>query len=282
MSADGAFPALLEFLKQSRGFDFTGYKQASLERRFRRRMETVGCEELRRLPRLSRGPPGRISSCCSTRCSSTSRSSSAIRPCWSYLQAEVLPQILAAKPPDEGVRVWSAGCATGQEAMTVAMLLAELLGLEEYGERVKIYATDVDQHALGSGAPGGVHAPGDRRRAAASCGSATSSAATSATRCARNCGRTLIFGRNNLIDDAPISRLDLLVCRNTLIYFNAETQERILRHLHFALRPDRRARTRQIGDADRPPRSLRDARSQAPDLPARASGADACSRASRR
>ena len=45
--------------------------------------------------------------------------------------------------------MWSAGCATGQEAMTVAMLLAELLGSEEYGERVKIYATDIDQHALG-------------------------------------------------------------------------------------------------------------------------------------
>ena len=49
--------------------------------------------------------------------------------------------------------------------------------------------------------------------------------------------RTLIFGRNNLIEDAPISRLDLLVCRNTLMYFNAETQGRILRHFHFALRP---------------------------------------------
>ena len=100
MSSDGAFPALLEFLKQSRGFDFTGYKQASLERRFRRRMETVGCEDhgayldylevhpdeyellfdslLINVTQFFRDPP-----------------------VWSHLQAEVLPQILAAKPPDE-------------------------------------------------------------------------------------------------------------------------------------------------------------------------------------
>ncbi len=120
--------------------------------------------------------------------------------------------------------------------MTVALLLAELLGLEEYGDRVKIYATDVDQHALAAarqaefsrreieGVP-----PELRER--------YFERSDQRYTLRQELRRTLIFGRNNLIDDAPISRLDLLVCRNTLIYFNAETQERILRHLHFALRP---------------------------------------------
>ena len=69
-------------------------------------------------------------------------------PAWDHLRDEVLPAVLAAKPADEPVRVWSAGCATGQEAYTCAMLLAELLGVDAYRERVKIYGTDIDEDAL--------------------------------------------------------------------------------------------------------------------------------------
>ena len=104
-----------------------------------------------------------------------------------------------------------------------------------YRERVKIYATDIDEDALDAGAAGDLHRQGGRRRSRRSCASATSSAPTSALAFRKDLRRTVIFGRNNLVQDAPISRLDLLICRNTLMYFNAETQARILRHFHFAL-----------------------------------------------
>jgi two-component system, chemotaxis family, CheB/CheR fusion protein len=67
---------------------------------------------------------------------------------WNYLRAEILPDIVAAKTPDETIRVWSAGCAYGEEAYTLAMILAETLGEEEFRTCVKVYATDVDEEAL--------------------------------------------------------------------------------------------------------------------------------------
>src|SRR5262245_8923467 len=154
---------------------------------------------------------------------------------WEHLREEVLPELLKAKPGEEPVRVWSAGCASGQEAYTAAIVLAEILGVEAYVERVKIYATDIDEDALSTArlatysrkevasVPDALleryFEPGDQRFAFR-----------------KDLRRTVIFGRNNLVQDAPISRLDLLICRNTLMYFNAETQGRILRHFHFALR----------------------------------------------
>src|SRR3954452_7955226 len=217
-----------------RGFDFTGYKRATLERRVRRRMETVDCgsygdyldylevhpEEFEQLfdmllinvTEFFRDPPA-----------------------WDHLRDDIVPQLLAAKEDGEAIRVWSAGCASGQEAYTTAMVLAEVLGDDAYRDRVKIYATDIDEQALATarlatythkqleGVPEALQAKyfeaADRRMAFR-----------------KDLRRTVIFGRNNLLTDAPISRLDLLICRNTLMYFTAETQGRILRHFHFALR----------------------------------------------
>ena len=116
----------------------------------------------------------------------------------------------------------------------MAMVLAEALGEEAYAERVKIYATDVDEDALATARLGSYSAkevdavapelreryfePSDQRLSFR-----------------KDLRRTVIFGRNDLLFDAPISRLDVLVCRNTLMYFTAEAQAAILRHFHFAL-----------------------------------------------
>ncbi len=113
------------------------------------------------------------------------------------------------------------------------------IGVDEFRERVKIYATDVDEEALTQARHGDVLRAGARGASRPSCreryfeprrGRATSSA--------RSCAASVIFGRNDLVQDAPISHVDLLICRNTLMYFNAETQAQILNRLHFALRPD--------------------------------------------
>jgi two-component system CheB/CheR fusion protein len=154
---------------------------------------------------------------------------------WSHLKDDALPAMLADKPVDEPIRVWSAGCATGQEACTIAMILCEALGDEAYARRVKIYATDIDEDAL------------DVARSATYGAREVDSVppelleryferADQRYTFRTDLRRSLIFGRNNLVEDAPISRLDVLVCRNTLMYLTAETQGRILRHFHFALR----------------------------------------------
>ena len=153
---------------------------------------------------------------------------------WEHLREAVLPELLAAKGVGEPVRVWSAGCASGQEAYTTAMVFAELMGVEAFRERVKIYATDIDEDALNQ-ARLATYSAKETESVPAELRERYFERADRRLAFRKDLRRTVIFGRNNLVGDAPISRLDLLICRNTLMYFNAETQGRILRHFHFAL-----------------------------------------------
>src|SRR5918997_339094 len=195
---DGAsLEALLEFLKQSRGLDFTGYKRASLERRFRRRMDTMRCASYADYLDYLEVHPEEFQELFDTLLINVT-SFFRDAPAWKRMKESVIPELIAGKPPDEPIRVWSAGCASGQEAYSLAMVLADALGPAEYLER--FFEPSRHGHVFRA----------DLRR-------------------------MVIFGRNNLMEDAPISRLDVLACRNTLMYFTADSQERILRHFHFAL-----------------------------------------------
>jgi two-component system, chemotaxis family, CheB/CheR fusion protein len=231
---DSSFEALLQFLKRTRGFDFTGYKRPSLERRFRRRMDLVGCKSYGDYLDHLEVDPDEYQLLFDTLLINVTEFFRDPAT-WEHLSAEAIPAMIERKPFDEPIRVWSAGCATGQEACTLAMILCEVLGDEAYQRRVKIYATDVDEAAL------------DVARAATYTAQEVESVPPELREryfersdqrhtFRTDLRRTLIFGRNNLVDDAPISRLDLLVCRNTLMYMTAETQGHILRHFHFALR----------------------------------------------
>jgi two-component system, chemotaxis family, CheB/CheR fusion protein len=154
---------------------------------------------------------------------------------WEYLAAEVLPRLAADKRDGEPIRVWSAGCASGEEAYTLAMAIAEALGPETVKERVKIYATDVDEDALNQA-----------RQARYTAKQVESLPPELLERYFERNGhgyvfskelrRSVIFGRHDLIQDAPISRIDLLVCRNTLMYLNSDTQAHVLARFNFALR----------------------------------------------
>src|SRR3954447_12329175 len=146
-STDASFEALLEFLKRTRGADFTGYKRTSLQRRFRRRMEAVGCSSFGDYLDYLEVNPAEYEQLFEMLLINVTEFFRDM-PAWEYLRDSLLPELLAAKEADEPVRVWSAGCASGQEAYTCAIVLAELLGVEAYRERVKIYATDIDDEAL--------------------------------------------------------------------------------------------------------------------------------------
>jgi two-component system CheB/CheR fusion protein len=142
--------------------------------------------------------------------------------------------LLAAKETNSPIRVWSAGCASGEEAYSLAILLAELVGVDDFRNRVKVYATDVDEEQLAEARQAAYSeealaglSPDWRERYFEANGNKYAFR--------KDLRRSVIFGRNDLVQDAPISRIDLLVCRNTLMYFNAETQARILSRFHFAL-----------------------------------------------
>ena len=231
---DRAFESLLEFLKRSRGFDFTGYKRPSLERRFRRRMDAIDCESFGDYLDYLEVHPEEFEQLFDTLLINVTdffRDPAA----WTHLGDVVVPELLASKEDDEPVRVWSAGCATGQEAYTAAIVVAEVMGESTFCERVKLYATDVDEDALAI-ARLGVYSPKEIDSVPEELREKYFERANQRFAFRKDLRRSVIFGRNNLVSDAPISRLDLLICRNTLMYFTAETQGRVLRHFHFALR----------------------------------------------
>jgi two-component system, chemotaxis family, CheB/CheR fusion protein len=154
---------------------------------------------------------------------------------WDKLSRDVVPAILASKGADDPIRVWSAGCASGEEAYTLAMVWAEALGLDQFRERVKIYASDLDGASALVRARQGTYSSKELDGVSEELRQRYFERAGNRFAFRSDLRRSVIFGHHNLIQDAPISRLDLLVCRNTLMYFNAETQARILARFHFAL-----------------------------------------------
>jgi two-component system CheB/CheR fusion protein len=226
------FETLLQYLRENRGFNYMGYKRNTIVRRIGKRCTELGLSSfgayqdylevhadefailfdkiLINVTSFFRDPPA-----------------------WDYLAKEVVPRI-AAKGGT--IRAWSAGTASGEEAYSAAILFCEALGHEAFLRRVKIYATDLDEEALNKARAGYTEKdleslePRLRSRYFEPQGG----------RLAFKTGlrRAVIFGRHDLMQDAPISRLDLLMCRNTLMYFTAETQGRVLARFHYALDND--------------------------------------------
>ncbi len=231
--SDQEFDELLLMLKETRGFDFTGYKRSTLMRRVRRRMDARGLAtlgEYRDYLELEPDEFTRLFDSLLINVTGFFRDP----PAWQALRERVLPELLSAKSARRPLRAWSAGCATGEEAYTLAIVLAEAMGIEDFAARVKIYATDLDEDAL-TESRAGVYTERQVSEIDDELRRKYFEAAGSKYAFRRDLRRQLIFGRNDLTRDAPISRVDLLVARNTLMYFNAETQSNIIRKFHFAL-----------------------------------------------
>jgi len=231
---DSTLEDLLAFVRDARGFDFTGYKRSSLARRIRKRMHEAGAADYvdyRDRLESSAEEFGLLFNTILINVTGFFRDTET----WTFLQREVMPELLAGVDREREIRVWSAGCASGEEAYSLAMAFSEALGVEETAKRVKIYGTDVDEDALRDARVGLYSAkalealsPELREKYFEQNGTVFSFRP--------DLRRRVIFGRHDITRDAPISRLDLLVCRNTLMYFNVETQAQVIDRLHFALR----------------------------------------------
>ena len=229
---DPAFEALLAYLKETRSFDFTGYKRSSLMRRVDRRLQAVGIATYEDYRDHLEVHPEEFTELFNTILINVTSFFRDAEP-WAHLRTEILPALLEQKA-SAPIRVWSAGCATGEEAYSLAILLAEALGPDGFQQQVKIYATDVDEEALAEGRQAGF-GERDLRNLSRDLIDRYFEPAGSRMTFAKDLRRNVIFGRNDLVQDAPISHVDLLVCRNTLMYFNSETQASIVRRLHFSL-----------------------------------------------
>lgn len=144
------FEALLRYIQESRGLDFRGYKRTSLRRRITIRMEAVGVDDFVAYQNHLEVHPGEFEDLLNTvliNVTSFFRDAEA----WEVLKTEVVPQVIAASAEAERpIRIWSVGCASGEKPYSIAMLFAEALGIPEFCDRVKIYATDLDEEALKS------------------------------------------------------------------------------------------------------------------------------------
>ncbi|MFM6847533.1 MAG: CheR family methyltransferase [Terrabacter sp.] len=230
---DDAFEHLLLHLRDVRGFDFTGYKRPSLLRRVRHRMRAVGFESFDEYQdHLEVNPKEFVPLFDTILINVTSFFRD--RDSWEHLSSRLVPPLL--DKADHEIRVWSAGCARGQEAYSLAIALTEALGVERFRERVKIYATDVDEDALAY-ARAATYTERETDSVPEDLRGKYFETSPHGMVFRHDLRRSVIFGRNDLTRDAPISRIDLLTCRNTLMYFNAETQSRILSRLAFALKP---------------------------------------------
>jgi two-component system CheB/CheR fusion protein len=226
--------SLLEYIRDNRGFDFTGYKRPSLDRRIRKRMADARIKGLRQYRDYLAAHSEEFTRLFNTiliNVTAFFRDPAA----WDFLRAEVIPKILAAGKPAQSIRVWSPGCASGEEPYTLAMMLAEALGEAEFHRRVKIYATDMDQEALRAA-----------RRATFTAKAVAAVPPALLEKYFEQAGdshvfrsdmrNSVVFGRHDVCHDAPISHLDLILCRNTLMYFNSEAQARVLSQFHFGLK----------------------------------------------
>ena len=225
---------LLEHLKASRGFDFTAYKRSTLARRIDKRLASINVNSYSDYVDYLEVHPdefGQLFNAILINVTTFFRDPEVFE----YLRSEVVPALLQSKDRGERLRVWSAGCASGQECYSIAMMLSEILGPDQFRERVKIYATDIDEEELAMARAGSYT---DRQMEDLPEDLRTKYFDRVGNRSVfkKELRRNIIFGRHDLLDDAPISRVDLLVCRNTLMYFNQEAQSRIVSRFHFALR----------------------------------------------
>jgi two-component system CheB/CheR fusion protein len=233
-AADGTFQRLLEKLSTEHGFDFREYKHASLARRIRVRMQQLQVETFERYIEHLEGHPDEHVALFNTILINVT---GFFRdpPAWDVLCEEVMPRLVEQASESRSLRFWSVGCSSGEEAYTAAIVLAEQLGDDARHFNVKIYATDVDEEAL-SAARQGLYRAEDVKDVPTSLLERYFAREGQTYRFRRDLRRWVIFGRHNVVQDPPLSHIDLLMCRNVLIYFTSDLQEKILARFHYAVR----------------------------------------------
>ena len=233
-SDETALNEVLRFLMARTGHDFGSYKRATILRRIGRRMQVNGTIDLKSYLAYLRLHPGETGALLQDLLISVTnffRDREAFRAI-----EDIVPELFKGKGPADQVRVWVPACATGEEAYSIAILLCEHAAKLEAPPQIQIFATDLDRTAISSARDG--HYPEaiaadvseDRLRS-------FFARESSGYRVRRSIREVVLFAVHDLLKDSPFSRLDLVCCRNLLIYLTRDTQMRVFDIFHFALRP---------------------------------------------
>jgi two-component system CheB/CheR fusion protein len=233
---EGARQEIYGLLRNQVGHDFAGYKSKTFNRRVQRRMQVLGLATAAAYVERLRQDPQEVAALFRDLLigvTSFFRDADAFEA----LGRLVIPKLFEGRGAEDAVRVWVPGCATGEEVFSIAILLREHMQTLTAVPRVQVFATDIDERALGVARAARYPAalldsvPQERRQRffVADGGSYL---------VAKEVRDLCVFSPHSVIRDPPFSRIDLVSCRNLLIYFGPETQNQVLPVFHYALRPE--------------------------------------------
>ncbi len=226
---------ILTLLRVRTGHDFANYKPGTVQRRVERRMHLRGVQTMAAYAQALKEHPNEAVALMKELLISVTnffRDAAAFET----LASRAIANVFQRKNGHKEVRVWIPACATGEEAYTIAMLLAERADAMEEPPPVLVFATDLDDQAIAIARDGFytdaevVDIPEERLHR-------FFSREATGYRVRRDLRETILFAHHNILKDPPFSHLDLISCRNLLIYLNRSIQERVIETFHFALRP---------------------------------------------
>ena len=232
--------ALREIIGQLRagtGHDFSSYKRPTVLRRIARRMSLHAVADLQEYAALLPQHPEEARALLKDLLISVTnffRDTDAFET----LREKIVPQLFEGKGEHDQVRVWVPGCATGEEAYSIAMLLAEFAGTRANPPAILIFASDIDEAAIAV-AREGVYTLNDAADLSPERLRRFFFPEKQGYRVRKEIREMMLFAHHNIIRDPPFSHLDLVSCRNLLIYLNRAAQQRVMQVLHFALNPER-------------------------------------------
>ncbi len=235
--AENALKKIYILLRAQTGHDFSQYKPSTIHRRIERRLAVNQIETMAGYARYLQQTPAEVEALFRDLLigvTSFFRDPAA----FGVLEDRVIPKLFADKPPDDMIRVWSPGCATGEEAYSIAILLAERMEALKRRFTVQVFGTDIDSQAIATARaglyPAGIASDMSPERLARFF---TAEADGSAYRIHKNIRDMLVFSEHDVIKDPPFSRLDLISCRNLLIYMGGDLQKKLIPLFHYALKP---------------------------------------------
>jgi two-component system, chemotaxis family, CheB/CheR fusion protein len=222
-------------LRVRTGHDFSIYKRATVLRRIERRISVHSLSDLPGYSQFLRDNAEEAQALLKDLLISVTNFFRD-KESFEYLETEVLPELLKGKSSEDPLRIWVAGCATGEEAYSLAMICAEQTDGKTAAPTVQIFATDIDETAIAVAREGFYTlndaadvSPERLRRFFINEGAGY--------RVRRELRDLILFAKHNVMKDPPFSRLDLATCRNLLIYINKTAQEKVMEVFHFALKP---------------------------------------------
>jgi two-component system CheB/CheR fusion protein len=234
---EGTLKNLCVLLRAQTGHDFSQYKETTLLRRMERRMALCQIEDPEAYLQFLRENDAEIEGLFRDLLIGVTNF---FRDAAAYqaLEEKIIPKLLDHMPADETIRVWVCGCSTGEEAYSVAILLQERIDALKCSARVQVFATDIDreaiEHARAGVYPASIAADMTPERLARYFTFDQDSGTYRVHKVLRN---LLVFSEQDVVRDPPFSTLDLVSCRNLLIYLKPELQNRLMRLFHYALRP---------------------------------------------